>query len=108
MDRFFNDDENNPEQFKFEDDEFGTEFDEMEEEAVAYIDKQDLLEVMHMDLAQSELHNNLMSKAISIAEKSIFWRFRSSTYKIDQIELIYDKLLNIMSDTEEGEQDADV
>lgn len=106
MDRFFNDDETNPEQFKFDDDEFGTEFEEMEEEeTIAYIDKRDLLEVMHMDLAQSELHNTLMSKAIDIAEKSWFWRCRSAMYKTNQIELIYNRLIQIMlgPDDEEGE-----
>ena len=101
MDRFFNDDESNPDQFKFEDDEFGEVEFEDGDEAVAFIDQRDLLEVMHIDLAQSELNHILLSKAIDIAEKHIFWRFRSSTYKMDQIELIYKKLLVITEELEE-------
>lgn len=105
MDRFFNDDEHNPEQFQFDDDEFGTDYEEIEEEAVAYIDKRDLLDVMHMDLAHSELNHTLLSKAIGIAEKSIFWCFRSASYKMDQIELIYNRLLLITGAIAEEESE---
>ena len=107
MERFFGDEEN-PE-FKFDDDEFGTEFEtdfELEEEAIAYIDKQDLLDVMHMDLAQSELNNAILSKAIEISQKSIFWYFRSSEYKRKEIEANYRWLLNLTDDEveiDEGE-----
>jgi len=109
MERFFNnDDEDNVPEFEFKDDTF-EEYEE-DTEAIAYIDKQDLLEVMHMDLAQTELANDVMSKAIGVAEKSIFWRFRSADYKMKQIELIYIRLMQITSgsheEEDEGEDDA--
>ena len=109
MERFFNDEDENAPEFQFQDDTFEEEEEMLEDGAIAYIDKHDLLEVMQLDLAQTELSNNLLSKAVEIAEKSFFWRFRSAEYKMNQIELIYIRLVRItVGPVEEGEQDADI
>lgn len=98
MDRFFNDDENNPE-FKFEDDQFGSEFDD----EIEFIDRQDLIEMMHLELAQDEFNKEILSRAIEIASKNISWYFRGPEYKMNQIELIYNNLLKITDIKAEGE-----
>lgn len=105
MERFFNDDDDNAPEFQFQDDTF-EDGEEMMEEGIAYIDKNDLLEVMQLDLAQTQLSNNLLSKAIEIAEKTFFWRFRGAEYKMKQIEMIYIRLVQITigsGEDEEGE-----
>ncbi len=110
MERFFNDDDENAPEFQFQDDMFDE--DEGEEDGtIAYIDKNDLLEVMQLDLAQTELSNNLLSKAVEIAEKNFFWKFRGAEHKMNQIESIYARLIQITTGgggEEEGEENADV
>lgn len=91
MERFYNNEENS-DQF-FEDDE-----NEYEEENVAYVNQEGLLEVMHMDLTQNELNQSLLEKAISIAEKSLFWCFRSTASKLKQIDEIYKQLMKMTKD----------
>ena len=106
MKRFFNDDEENTPEFQFQDDTFEEDEEEiLEDGTIAYIDKHDLFEVMQLDLAQTQLSNNLLSKAVEIAEKSFFWKFQSAEYKMNQIELIYGRLVQItIGIVEEGEE----
>lgn len=105
MERFFNDEDENAPEFQFQDDTFEEDEEMLEDGTIAYIDKHDLLEVMQLDLAQTELSNNLLSKAVEIAEKSLFWRFRSAEYKMNQIELIYIRLVKItIGSVEEGKE----
>jgi Uma2 family endonuclease len=93
VERYFNN-EDESEQF-FEDDDDN-------EEHVAYVDQDGLLEVMQMDLTQNELNQALLAQAISVAEKSFFWRFRSTSSKMKEIGEIYKKLMEMTQ--EEGEE----
>ena len=72
---------------------------EMEAEAIAYIDQQSIIDVMNMDLAQSELNHDLLSKAIKIARQNWLWFFKSTDTRLNEIEKIYKRLLKL---TEEG------
>jgi hypothetical protein len=99
MERFYNNEDD--EQY-FEDDTFDeSEMDD--EEAIAYVNSDDLVEMMHMEIAQSELNHHLLSKAIEIAKHSFFWRFRSITAKMKEIKKIYKDLAE-MTDEEEKEE----
>jgi len=103
MKRFFSEDPDDPEQFQFDDDDFGEDEDE-EEEIVGYIDSTEILEVMQMDLAQTELNQHLVSKAMEIAKQSFWWRFKSTQSKLAEIESIYKKLITMTEDGEEEEK----
>lgn len=96
MERFFNNDEGSNQFFEDDDDEN----EEEQEDAVAYVDQEGLLEVMQMDLAQNELNQDLLAKAISIAEKSLFWRFRSTKSKMKEIQEIYKELVDMTNEEE--------
>ena len=97
VERFFNNEDD--EQFHFEDDTFEDEYQEVEGEAIAYVDSEDLISMMNMEIAQSELSHHLLSKAIEIAKQSFFWSFRSTTSKMKEIKKIYQELTEM---TEEG------
>lgn len=89
MKRFYdNDNDNDDENPEFQDSAFG-------EEDESYANKQDIIEIMHMDIAQSELIIDILDKAINIAEKSVFWRFRGVEYKTQKIEAVYNGLMKI-------------
>jgi hypothetical protein len=107
MERYYdNDPDNEKEPF------FGSEDDdneEMEEEAIAFIDQQSIVDMMHMDLAQTELNQQLLGKAIEIAKQSWFWCFKSPETKMNEIETIYKRLIQMTEDakndeSEEGEE----
>lgn len=91
MERFFNGDDE-PEQFFDDEDE--------NEENVTYVDQEGLLEVMQMDLTQNELNQALLAQAISVAEKSFFWRFRSTASKMKEIGEIYKTLMEMTNEEE--------
>ena len=93
VERFFNGDDHDPEQFFEDEDE--------DEENVAYVDQNGLLEVMQMDLTQNELNQALLAQAISVAEKSLFWQFRSTTSKMKEIEEIYQTFMEMTKEEEE-------
>jgi hypothetical protein len=100
--RFYNN-EDDDEQFKFEDDTFDENEDE-EEGDIAYVSSDNLVDMMHMDLAQTELNQHLLAKAIEIAKHSFFWRFRSTAAKMKEIKKIY-KDLTEMTEEEEKEEE---
>lgn len=109
MERYYNDDKDDrDDEPYFGSDEDYDEDDEMDGEAVAYIDQQSIIDVMQMDLAQTELNQHLLSKAIEIAQKSWFWCFKSAEAKMDEIEVIYKKLQKITNEEEKEDEDADV
>jgi hypothetical protein len=95
MKRFFNYDEEPEEHF------FGIEgeqfFGEDDEIISAYIDKEDIISVMNMDIAESELNHNLLMQAIKVSEKSMFWKFLPEKYKVENIKSVYDKLKKVVS-----------
>lgn len=102
MERYYdNNRDDDPEPFfgSYDDDD---EEDEDEEEAIAFIDQDGLLDVMEMNIAQSELAHGLLDKAIKIAKQSWFWRFKSANAKMNEIEVIYNRLVKMMED--EGEK----
>lgn len=102
--RYFGDESDDEDQFHFEDDMFDEE--EMEEGNVAYIDSDGLVEMMHMDLAQTELNQHLLSKAIDLAKQGFFWRFKSTATKLKEIKDIYRQLIR-MTEDESEEQEGD-
>lgn len=93
MERFYNSDENQDEDKDpyYEPDEA-----EEESEVVGYMDQKGILDVMHMDLAQSELNQNLLNQAIEIAKSNWFWNFKNNSKKMSDIENIYQKLFNML------------
>lgn len=106
MERFFNNnDESN------EDDEtpffkpYGD--DEMDGEAVAYLSKDHILDVMQMDLAQTELNQALVAQAVAIAEKNILWYITPYSKKLAEIEAIYKKLAELTDGDVEGKDNED-
>jgi len=101
MKRYYGGEEPDDEQFfdNFEDEEFEGE----EEENVAYIDSDGLVEIMHMDLAQTELNQHILGKAIDLAKQSFFWRFKSTASKLNEIKNIYRHLVRMTDD--EGNED---
>ena len=111
MERYYNEDPDDKDKEPFfgdgddDDDEDGDGEAIMEGEAMAFIDQQGLIDVMQMDLAQTELNQHLLSKAIEIAENSWFWCFRSSEYKMNEIEAIYKRLVKLTADESEDEQE---
>jgi len=104
----FYDNEDEDEQFQFDDDNFDDYNGIAEEgEAIAYVTSENLVDMMHMDLAQTELNQHLLSKAIDIAQRSLFWRLRSTALKMKEIRKIYKDLLDMTEETEkEGEKNA--
>lgn len=98
--RFYNN-EDDDEQFKFEDDTFDE--NEDEEGDIAYVSSDNLVDMMHMDLAQTELNQHLLAKAIDIAKHSFFWRFRSTTTKMKEIKKIYKDLAEMTEEEKEEE-----
>ena len=66
MKRFFNNEEPDENFFNLEEEEEYIFGDEDEEIISAYIDKQDLINVMNIDIAESELNQNLHAQAIKI------------------------------------------
>jgi|694.fasta_scaffold08426_10 hypothetical protein len=94
MERFYNneDDNDDDESFFGSDDEFDQ---ELTGEVVGYIDQQGIINVMQMDLAQTELNQHLLSKAIEIAKDSWFWCFKSVSSRLTEIETVYKRLLEM-------------
>jgi hypothetical protein len=112
MERFFNNDpDDTPDAFHFDDDQYGEEYEDGEEEemeAIAYMTSTDgIAAMMQMDIAQSELNQHLLEKAMKIAQQSFFWRFRSTTAKMQEIEEIYKKLLHMTEEEEDKEEEGD-
>ena len=56
-------------------------------------------------MAQSELNQYLLEKAIEIAKSSWFWGFKSTLNRLNEIETIYKKLFLITVE-ERGSEDA--
>lgn len=94
MKRFFNDEEPEEHFFSLEGEQF---FGEDEDIISAFIDKEDIINVMNMDIAESELNHNLLMQAIKVSEKSMFWKFLPEKHKIESIKSIYEKLKKVVS-----------
>ena len=105
MDRFYNEDSENEKPFfgsnDDDDDDDDNLYDDMEEQTIAFIQHPDL--VAQIGLAQDNFKQQLLDKAIRIAEASWFWRFKSSTSKMKEIAIIYEVLAMITDDSPEPE-----
>lgn len=102
MDRFYNEDSENEKPFfgsrDGDDDDDDDDLYEMEQDAIAYIQGQDLVDVIQAGLAQDSLKHNLLDKAIKIAESHWLWRFKNSSSKTKEILSIYENLMTITDD----------
>ena len=112
MERFYNEDPDKEQKPLFgngddDDEEDDEEDDILEGEAVAFIDQQGIIDVMQMDLAQTELNQDLLGKAIDIAKQSWFWGFRSTEWQMNKIEEIYKRLLKLTDDQEDSDDSED-
>ena len=100
MKRFYNNEDDDDKESLFDSDsdlDDNEDFDD--DDLIGVIDQQGILDVMQMDLAQTQLNQDLLNKAIKIAENSWFWKFKPNLKKIDKIEEIYRRLINIIEET---------
>lgn len=73
--------------------------------AYAFIDESDLAHAMQIDLAEQELDQEMMNKAIKIAKQNWFWSFKSNKKKMSEIEFIYTELNRIRNQQLEEEEE---
>lgn len=99
---YFNEDDD--EDFNIHDEEAELSEEEMAT-AYAFIDQGDVINAMQLDLAETELDQELMDKAIGIARQSWFWRFKSVVKKMSEIEFIYNELKRIRDQGNENEEE---
>jgi uncharacterized protein with gpF-like domain len=109
MERFYENDPDDEKEPFFGDNDEDDDDDVIDEEsdAVAFIDQQGIIDVMNMDLAQTELNQHLLSQAIEIAKQSWFWGFKSTDSRMKEIETIYKRLLKLTEEVEEPEDDIE-
>lgn len=101
MERFFeNDPEREHEFFESLNDE--EMLNELENEALSFIDPEGVMQVMNIDIAQGEFKHHLVSKAVEICEKSFFWRFKNINRKMREIHTVYEWLRLMTEDEEKG------
>jgi len=60
--------------------------------------KQDIMDVMHMELIEKEINSKLLEQAQGIARSDVFWYFRNNHTKVRRIERIYKKLKKMASE----------
>jgi hypothetical protein len=72
-----------------------------DEEVVGYIDQQGIIDVMHMDLAQSKLNQHILGKAIEICQGNWLWYFKNTEQKINEIDVVFKKLMSMTAEYED-------
>lgn len=85
--------------------------DDEDDEEMSFINQQGMVDIMQMDLAKTELNQQLLARAVDIAKQSWFWSFRSSNSKMREITKIYKELLILTHGLDEKkgkDQDADI
>lgn len=102
MERFYdnNSDDEDAEPFFGENDD---DEDDDEIEDAIFVDSTGIVDMMQMELAQTELNQQLLAQAVEIAKQSWFWNFKSATTRINEIEMIYKRLLHITDDEKKEE-----
>ncbi len=99
---YFNEDDD--EDFNIHDEEAELSEEEMAT-AYAFIDQGDVINAMQLDLAETELDQELMDKAIEIARQNWFWSFKSIAKKMSEIEFVYNELKRIRDQENENEEE---
>lgn len=109
MERFYDneDDDKDNESFFGSEDMYDEDDDLDHMTPVGFIDPNGMLEVMHMDLAQTELNQHLLSKAIEIAKSSWLWRFKDTQKRLEELEIIYRKLMSMTDDSNDDEKSTE-
>jgi len=74
--------------------------DEPHEDMEQYVQasRQDIMDVMHIELAEHELNERLLKQAHRIASAEWKWIFKSTTYKIKKIERIFNRLKKVIEE----------
>lgn len=108
MERFYNNEDEDPanESYFGSDDDYDDD-DDMDGDVIGFIDQQGILDVMQMDIAQSELNQDLLSKAIEIAKSSWFWSFKNVEQRLNEIELIYHRLVVMTDDLGDNQNEIE-
>jgi hypothetical protein len=102
MERFYdNEEENDDDRDSFFNSNEPYDGEDLEEEVVGYIDQKGILDVMHMDLTQSQLNQNILSKAIEICKGSWFWSFKKTEDKLEEINMAFKKLMSMTAEYDE-------
>jgi hypothetical protein len=57
--------------------------------------------VAHVDLLNTNLHQQLLSTAITLASKDWWWKFRSQEYKLKKITMAYRHLNKLIEEAKE-------
>jgi hypothetical protein len=86
--------------FGGEDDEEGEDEDDLDETKFMMPDAAELIAMTH--LGDSDQH--ILNCAIKICEKSLFWRFRSLSYKLNAFEEAFNRIRKLT----EGQEDAEI
>lgn len=73
-------------------------YDDGDEEEQVGIDKEKLIEAIHLNLAEVQARQELLDRAILLAKDTWFWRFRSRSYQNAAIRQIFLELLELMSE----------
>jgi hypothetical protein len=99
MERFYDNDPDKEKEPFFgrndDDDDDEDDDDDFDEEGIAFIDQSGMLDMMQMDLAQTELDHALINKAADIAKQSWLWYFKSHKTKMREIKSIFRELFKI-------------
>lgn len=103
MERYYNDDSDKDQEPFFGSGDDNDEDPEETEEALAFMQRQNVIDVMQIELAQIELNQKLLAQAVAIAEQEWLWWMRGVGYKTAQIEAVYKRLVQITEDAG-GEQ----
>lgn len=105
MERFYDEEDKDKEPiFGPDDDGDDGDDDEDGEETIVTMDQGSIIEVMGLDLAQVELNQQLLDRAIEIAKQGWFWGLKSADTRMKEIDSIYKKLLKLI-DSEEEEKE---
>lgn len=63
-----------------------------------HANKQDMLEIIHLELLEQKNNQRLLKQATDIAASEWFWKFRDFKYKFRAIQKIYLKLRKLTVD----------
>lgn len=83
MERYYQNDDDDQESF----------FDSGDDHDVEnFVGQDGIIDVMHVELAQTELNHQLLDRAMALAKQSWLWYFRSAESRLKEVERIYVRL----------------